>query len=231
MRTTHRKTRIMSILEDFVELKNDLFGHVDVLIQHSENYYVLCREAAKRVPFEGGRAFDLIRRAVGHEIVSRLYRLIEDSQDATNFPLLVRMLEDDTTLQMLMPSYNHDDRKSFSDLVRLRDEVLEQFEGVQKSEYFQKIDVYRNRFVAHRVPNPRNLKRYPASANVKELSSAELRWLTDSLAAIADSINYMSNRSGFPAREIAQLAKYEAHALWNLEPPDEPDFPESFFVD
>tara|TARA_R110002051_G_C8731067_1_gene497869 strand:- start:1519 stop:2190 length:672 start_codon:yes stop_codon:yes gene_type:complete len=219
----------MSTLEDFDELRNDLFSHVDVLIQHSENYYVLCREAAKREPVDGGRAFNLIRRAVGHEIVSRLYRLIEDSNDATNFPLLMRMLNDDSILQLLMPSFNHDGRQSFADLVGLRDGVLEQFEDVQKSEYFQKVDVYRNRFVAHRVPSPRNLKRYPPSANVTELSSAELRWLTDSLAAIANRINYMSARSGFPAEDIARLAQFEAHALWNLKPPAEPDFLESFF--
>jgi len=205
-----------------------LFRHVDVLIQHSENYYVLCREAAKREPVDGGRAFSLIRRAVGHEIVSRLYRLIEKSPDAISFPQLMRMLEDNSTLQLFMPSFNHDGQKSFEELIGIRDGVVEQFKSILESEYFQKVDIYRNRFIAHRVRNPRNLQKYPPSANVTELSSAELRWLTDSLSAIADKINYMSDRSGFPAEDIARIAQNEAHSLWGLEPPQEPDFLESF---
>ena len=40
----------MTTLAEFEILRADLTGHVDVLIQHSENYYVICREAAKREP-------------------------------------------------------------------------------------------------------------------------------------------------------------------------------------
>jgi len=205
--------------EQFDDLRNDLFGHVDVLIQHSENYYVLCREAAKREPIDGGRAFNLIRRAVGHEIVARLYRLIEGSTDATNFSLLIRTLSKEDTLQALFPRFNHDNRKSIQELRQLKDEVVDQFEHVSNSEFFQKVDIYRNRFVAHRLRNPRNLKKFSPSADVQELSSADLRWLTDSLAAIADKVNYMSDRSGFPADDIVRFAQSEAHALWGLEPP------------
>tara|TARA_R110000850_G_scaffold13518_5_gene43740 strand:- start:322 stop:993 length:672 start_codon:yes stop_codon:yes gene_type:complete len=219
----------MSALEDFNHLRNDLFGHLDVLIQHSENYYVLCREAAEREHIYGGRAFNLIRRAVGHEIVSRLYRLIETSSDARHFQRLMQMLEDNSTLQLLLPRFNHDGLKSFEDLITLRDGVVEQFAGIRASEYFHKVDIYRNRFVAHRVPHPYNLKKYTPTADVTELSSAELRWLTDSLSAIAERVNYMSDRSGFPADQIARMAQNEAHALWGLEPLKEPDFPEGFF--
>ena len=219
----------MSALEDFDNLRDDLFKHVDVLIQYCESYYVLCREAVKREPVDGGRAFILIRRAVGHEIVSRLYRLVERTSDSTNFRKLMRKLTDNSTLQLLMPRFNHDGEKSFEDLVGIRDQVLEQFRCIQESENFQKLDVYRNRFVAHRLSSPSNLRKYPPSADVTELSSAELRWLTDSLSAIADRVNYMSDRSGFPADGIARMAQNEAHALWGLEPLKDPDFPEGFF--
>ena len=94
---------------------------------------MLCREAAKREPVDGSRAFNLIRRAVGHEIVSRLYRLINKSPDAASFPKLIQMLNDNTILMLLMPSFNHDGRKSFEDLVGIRDGVEEQFESILNS--------------------------------------------------------------------------------------------------
>ena len=37
----------------------------------------------------------------------------------------------------------------------------------------------------------------------------------------------MSDRSGFPAEDVAQIAQYEAHALWGFESPQKPDFPQS----
>ena len=212
----------MTTLADFEVLRADLTAHVDVLIQHSENYYVICREAAKREPEPGGRAFNLIRRAVGHEIVSRLYRLIEDISGGNHFPLMMGQLANDALLAQMMPVFNHDGRKSLAELKQLRDEVLQLFDGVRSSDQFGKTEIYRHRFVAHRLPQPGRLTKLPPSANVTELSSKDLRWLTDSLADIADKVAYMVDRSGFPAKDIAHLAEDEAHELWGLELPKRP---------
>jgi len=114
----------MTTLAEFNSLRADLWRHVDVLIQHSENYYVICREAVKREPEPGGRSFNLIRRAVGHEIVSRLYRLIENISGGNHFPAMITQLSDDGLLSAMMPTFDHDGRKSLPELKRLRDEVL-----------------------------------------------------------------------------------------------------------
>jgi len=219
----------MTSLLEFNALRDDLVRHIDVLIQHSENYYVLCSEAVERESKPGGRAFNLIRRAAGHEIVSRLYRLIEGSLDANNVSKLMAQLADDSLLEQMFLHFNHDGRKTFEELSSLRDDVLENFAGVRNSDFFKKVDIYRNRFVAHRAPSPRNLNKFPPNANVTVLSSAELRWLTDSLCAIANKINYMADRNSFPAEDIAWLAKCEAHELWGLAPPEKKDFLDSFF--
>lgn len=209
----------MITLAEFEKVRADLAGHVDVLIQHSENYYVICREAVNREPEPGGRAFNLIRRAVGHEIVSRLYRLIEGISGGSHFPSMMKQLADDSLLDQIMPVFNYDGRKSLNELILLRDEVLRTFDDISASDEFAKTQIYRHRFVAHRLSQPRDLKRLPPSADVTELSSKELRWLTDSLADIVGKVAYMMNRGGFPAADIAQMAQDEAHELWGLEPP------------
>lgn len=213
----------MVSIGDFEKLRADLTLHVDVLIQHSENYYVMCREAEKREQDSGGRTFNLMRRAVGHEIVGRLFRLIEDSTDGNHFSLLMQYLAADHLLDQMMPKFNHDGSKSLADLKALRDEVLQMFDTVRTSDQFGRTEIYRHRFVGHRVPQPRKLKKLPPTADVTTLSSAELRWLTDSIAEILNKVAYMTDRSGFPAKEIAHLAEYEAHEFWGLEPPKSPD--------
>ena len=213
----------MPTIEEFENLLADLTLHVDVLIQHSENYYVMCREATNREADGSGRTFNLIRRAVGHEIVARLYRLIEDIPDGTHFSLMMELLSEDQLLGQMMGSFNHDGRKSLADLKALRDEVIQLFESARKSDYFAKTEIYRHRFVGHRIPQPRKLKKLSPNADVTTLSSAELRWLTDSLSNILDKVSYMVNRGGFPASEIAQIAEDDSHQLWGLEPPKRPN--------
>ncbi len=219
----------MTTLDEFNTLRADLWGHVDVLIQHSENYYVLCREGVKREPEAGGRSFNLIRRAVGHEIVSRLYRLIEKTPGGKHFPLMMEQLRDDTLLSLIMPTFNYDGRKTLPELKRLRDEVLKLFEGIRTSDQFGKTEIYRHRFVAHRIPQPGRLKSLPSSADVTELSSKDLRWLTDSLADIVDKVAFMAERSSFPAEDIARIAENEAHDLWGLTRPKRPSLLSSLF--
>lgn len=209
----------MDSLSEIRELSVDLAKHVDVLIQHSENYYAISQAVANAGPEIGNKARLLARQAIGSETVSRLYRLIKDDSDAWNYPRLISRLKDHELLKSLMPSFNYDGRKTFEELRQLRDEVIALFEQVANSLEFEKLTVYRTRFVAHRAPHPRTLKNFRPEADVVELSSAELRWLTDVLSVIADKVAYMIDRSGFPADDIAHMAQDEAHALWGLPAP------------
>ena len=206
-------------LSELRELTADLAAHLDVLIQHSENYYAISQAVANAGPKVGTRARFLTRQAIGSETVSRLYRLIKNDKDAWNYPKLMRKLEDQELLESLMPSFNHDGRKSFEELAKLRDEAVALFEQAANSLEFEKLTVYRAKLVAHRAPKPRALKKARPEADVVELSSAELRWLTDVLSVVADKVAYMIDRSGFPADDIAHLAQDEAYALWGLPAP------------
>ena len=209
----------MVSMADFEKLRADLELHVDVLIQHSDNYYVMCREAERRIQEPGGKTFELMRRAVGHEIVARLYRLIENISNGNHFSLLMEYLADDDLLNHMMPKFNHDGSKSLSELKAIRDDILQRFDTVRSSDQFARTEIYRHRFVGHRLPQPGKLKKLPPSADVNTLSSAELRWLTDSIAEILNKVAYMCDRSEFPAKNIAELAEREAHEFWGLEPP------------
>lgn len=209
----------MDPLSRIRELSADLAMHVDVLIQHSESYYAVSQAVVNAEPELGNIARMLARQAIGSEIVSRLYRLIKNDSDAWNYPSLLRMLDDDELLVSLMPSFNHDGRKTFEELRQIRDEVAALFGQIANSLAFEKLIVYRTRFVAHRTPHPGTLKRFRPEADVVELSSAELRWLTDVLSIIADKVAYMVDRADFAADEIAHMAQDEAHALWGLPPP------------
>ncbi len=209
----------MASLADFEKLRDDLVLHVDVLIQHSENYYVMCREAETRRDGQGGKTFELMRRAVGHEIVARLYRLIESIPNGNHFSLLIEYLADDDLLNQMMPKFNHDGSKSLNDLKVIRDEILQTFDIVRTSDQFARTEIYRHRFVGHRLPQPGKLKKLPPTADVTSLSSAELRWLTDSIAEILNKVAYMYDRGEFPANDIARMAEYDAHEFWGLEPP------------
>ncbi|WP_273145888.1 hypothetical protein [Oceanicaulis alexandrii] len=210
----------MISISEIRERSVDLAAHVDVLIQHSENYYALSQAVAEARARTGDRARMLTRQAVGSEIVSRLYRLIKNDSDAWNYPWLINHLKGDELLEKLMPTFNHDGRKTFRELVQLRDEVLSLFDKVASSLEFQKLSVYRQKFVGHRVPKPRDLRKFSPEADVVELSSSELRWLTDVLSVIADRTAYMIDRSSFPADQIAHMAQDEAHALWDLPAPE-----------
>jgi hypothetical protein len=206
-------------VSEFKLISDDIAAHVDVLIKHSENYYVICREVPKFDGKLGCKAIYLTKQAIGSEIVSRLYRLIKNDPDAWNFPLLIERLQDDTFLPQLLPSFNHDGRKSLLELKALRDEVTALFAAVQDSSNFKRLSVYRARFVAHRVPYPRDLKKFGSEADVIDLTSAELRWLTDLLSIILDKVYYMIDRSGFAADDITYEAQDETCALWGVQPP------------
>jgi hypothetical protein len=197
----------------------DVAAHLDVLIKHSENYYFLCRRIAECQGNTGDKALYLTKQAVGSEIVSRTYRLIKEDNDAWGFPLLIDMLADDNFLEEMLPSFIHDGRKSPQDLINLREEVKLRFENISRSLNFKRLVIYRARFIAHRVQEPRDIKSFPQEANVLELSSAELRWLADNLSVVMDKIQYMVDRGGFPADQIAREAQDEASALWGLPPP------------
>lgn len=207
-------------LSEFRSINTDVAQHIDVLIQHSENFYAVCKKLAKTDEDEDGRsALMLTRQAVGNELVSRLYRLIKNDVDGINVPLLISYLNDDELLVEMMPTFNHDGRKSIQDLYDLRGDILARFEDVGNSLRFQQLIVYRARYIAHRVPQPGVLKKARAEADVHELSAADLRWLSDNLSIIVDKIAYMIDRSGFPADNISHAAEDQANALWGLPAP------------
>lgn len=129
----------MDSLSDFKLICRDVSMHVDVLIKHSENYYFACIRAATPGGKIGDKALQLTKQAIGSEIVSRLYRLIKDDQDAWGFPKLIKQLAHDDFLEQLMPAFNHDGRKSLSDIKLLRDEVAELFENISGSIIFEKL--------------------------------------------------------------------------------------------
>lgn len=201
-------------LDTFDELHQDLRDHVDVLIQMSETYYVLSQLLPERLAQPGGSAFRLLRQALGMEIVGRLYRLIETSDDGRHFHALRDLLSDDALIDEMLPTFNHDGRKSRAELTALRAEILKFIDDIHASDEFKKVDVYRQRYVGHRVPNPRKLAKHGPSADVHTLSSADLRRLTDGLAVVCDKVAYARERSMFASNDIAAFAKENALALW-----------------
>lgn len=212
-------------MSEFKSLNADVAAHVDVLIQHSENYYAVCKKVAASADDEPGRfAMMLARQAIGNELVSRLYRLIKDDADGNNFPLLMAYLRDEKLMLELMSGFNYDGRKTIEELRNHRDSALGLFDDVRSSLRFERVTVYRARYVAHRVPQPRALKKYGSEADVHSLSAADLRWLSDNLSLVLTKTAYMIDRSDFPADDIGHMAEDEANALWGLPEPKQRHF-------
>ena len=109
-------TTMATTLEQFQKMLRNVTTLTDVLIQLSENYYLMSRLRSERLELPGGRSFNLMRHAVGLELASRLYRLLDTDTSSHGYYGIVDRLKEKTLFNALMPAFNHDGRKTKDDL-------------------------------------------------------------------------------------------------------------------
>ena len=215
----------MATLAEFKAMFHEITTRVNVLIQQAENYYYKPKLMAARRYEPGGQTFLLIWRTIGFEIAARLYRLLE--RDARNHHLqaLSTMLKDDALLLQMLPSYNRTGKRTEAGLRRARNAIVRDIKTLQKSRVFARMEIFRIRFVAHRQPEPRHLKRLPRSmqknANVQNMKAADIRELTERVSDICVRIGDLIAYSNFSPETTASLARRDAKDLWEPAPPDE----------
>lgn len=192
-----------------------LHTSVDVLIQISENYYVMSEKLAAG-DIAGYRALHVTRSAVGLETVSRIYRLTDRQPDAETFPRLrADFLTDLDLLDRLFGKFNYDGRKDRREFDGRVANAIQLIEDICASDDVKRVRIFRQRYTGHLIPEPRELKKFGPIADVHQFSSAELRRITDGLSEVISQLFYLHERSTYPYNDIARLARNESLDLWN----------------
>lgn len=207
-------------LEQFQQMLRNVTTLTDVLIQLSENYYLMSRLRPKRIELDGGRSFNLLRHAVGLELVSRIFRLLDPDTGNHGYSGISDRLKERKLMAALLPAFNHDGRKTEADLIALRDEVSRLVKVLKASVAFKRIQIFRHRFVGHIQPTPRMLAdaNLPKTADVQQMNTKDVRFIIKRLSVICDKLAYINGRGQFAARGIATMAEDDARQLWGLGP-------------
>ena len=202
--------------EDFQTLIRRLKNGIDLLIQHSENFYVMSEFRDAKKAFAESNTFGLMRQAIGFEIVNRIYRLIDKQPDSLSFVTLKKIyLQQQKFLQILFAHFNYDGRKTEQEFHDHVNQIIDLIESVQKSGELEKITIFRTRYTAYMVPTPGVLKKFDSESDVHTLQSSDLRLLTDTLATAIDKVKYLEERGMIDLKFIAENARNESLALWN----------------
>lgn len=207
-------------LEQFQKMLRNVTTLTDVLIQLSENYYLMSRLRPKRIELDGGRSFNLLRHAVGLELVSRIFRLLDPDTGNHGYSGISDRLNERKLMAALLPVFNHDGRKTEADLIALRDEVATLVKSLKASVAFKRIQIFRHRFVGHIQPTPRMLAdaNLPKTADVQQMNTKDVRFIIKRLSVICDKLAYINGRGQFAPRGIAAMAEDDARQLWGLGP-------------
>jgi hypothetical protein len=115
---------------------------------------------------------------------------------------------------LMYARYNHDGRKDRDNFNESLEAVLNKIEKLYKSSEKWKVSIFRHRFVAHLVPNPRDLKHLPSSADVQRLLQPQIKEIVDEIASIIDHILFLDNRDMFPKGDIIHLTLKDCKELW-----------------
>lgn len=215
----------MATLAEFNAMFHEVSTRVNVLIQQAENYYYMPRLMAARRYEPGGQTFLLIWRTIGFEIAARCYRLLERDMRNHHLAALARMLDDDTLLLQMLPTYNRTGKRTEAGLKRTRNAIVRDIRALQRSRVFARIEIFRIRFVAHRQPDPKHLTRLPRSmrkdANVQNMKAADVRELTERISALCVRIADLIGYTNFHPDTVASLARDDAKQLWEPVPPED----------
>lgn len=209
-------------LADYQTILRRLTATTDVLIQLSANYYLMSRLLPKRIELAGGRSFNLLRHALGLELASRLYRLLDTDNSNHGYAGLLHRLQETALMSALLPAFNHDGRKTAADLRATRDEAAALLRALTKSSAYQRINVFRQRFAGHIQPKPRMLNDMTAAQrkrhDVAVMHTRDLRAVVKKLSIILDKLTYMNARNQFAPEAIESMAADDARELWRLGP-------------
>lgn len=195
-------------------VKRRLHTSVDVLIQISENYYLMS-EKLSQDDISGHRSLAITRSAVGLETISRIYRLTDRQPDAETFPRMKGYLEDPDLLDRLFDEYNYDGRKTRSEFHDYVVETVQFIDDICSSDEVKRVRMFRQRYTGHLIPNPRELEKFGPTADVHQFTSAEIRRITDGLSEVVSHLFYLHDRTTYPYADIARLARDDALQLWN----------------
>lgn len=215
----------MATLSEFTARFLDISLRVNVLVQQAENYYYMPKLMKTRHGALGGQTFLLIWRTFGFEIAARLYRLLERGKVNHHLGALATMLDDDALLVQMLPTYNRTGTRTEAGLKRARNAVVKEIRTLQKSKAFARIEIFRIKFVAHSQPKPFRLDQLPKhmrkDANVENMKAADVRHLTDRIAAVCERIGELIGYTNFSAETTAKLAREDAKHLWEPTPPED----------
>jgi AbiU2 len=203
----------MVSIAKFKSASKTVRAHVDVLVQFSEIYYLMSKLKSKKIEEPGGQTFLLLWRAVGFELASRLYRLLEKADlEHLHLGTLNEMLSDDL-LEELFVAANKHSRTAFR---RTRNEIAKKLSTLRGSASYGRVAIFRQRFVAHRVTNPRDLKKYPW-ADVQDLKIADLIYLIEGVGLLTQKIAVLEGKP-FRWKRVAEDASQDAKDLWDPTP-------------
>jgi len=202
-------------LKPLFELTKTLKEKVDILIQHSENYYVMCDLLHSNKKLATSRTFKLTRMAVGFEMVNRIYRLTDKAKDSINFGILGdKYLREEIINHALFMRFNSDKTKDKKEFDAILQEIRSSIEKIYRCPELEKVKIFRHRYTAHMIPRPRDLDKFGPDADVDQMNSSDLRLLTDRLVFVLDRVEYLSKRSMFGSEDRGRMAKREALELW-----------------
>lgn len=213
---------VATTLEQFQKMLRNVTTLTDALIQLSENYYLMSRLRSERVELPGGRSFNLMRHAVGLELASRLYRLLDTDTSSQGYCGIVDRLKEKALFKALMPAFNHDGRKTKDDLKQVYADATALLKALVKSAAYTRINVFRQRFIGHINPTPGMLNDMtPARrrrVDTEQLNTSDVRVVIKRLSVICDKLTYMNGRGQFAPKGIASMAADDARELWGLGP-------------
>jgi hypothetical protein len=214
----------MTSAADFKKVSKDVRASVERLIWLSEIYFVMAELQGKPVSLPGWPTFHVMQRAVGYELVARLFRLLEadtkrnlSSEKNIHIGRLSKMLSDDALLQAFARSRKNLGREFLTTLRRERTKIASKLAALQKSRAFVRVQVFRHRFVGHRITRPGMLDNpvpRPRYANAQKLHPKELRWLIAEVGELCERIAALEGSKDFQFLVIANEALRGAKEFW-----------------
>ncbi|HPF21921.1 MAG TPA: hypothetical protein PK417_00490 [Hyphomonas sp.] len=198
------------------EILHDITTRTDVLIQTAEVYYFMCRHLRHMKYRPGEKSYKLTRHAVGYELVSRICRLTETDVSNHGYSGLLHRLDEGQLVKDILSGARFQGKVSSREFKQGINAVKSELRALQKSVAYQRILVFRHRFVGHIQPDPRIVtdKTVKAGADVQTAEVRDFRKVVKRIGDLNVQTNKVLRGRPIDTQTIALLARDNVRELW-----------------
>ena len=198
------------------DILNDITTRTDVLIQTAQVYYFMCQHLKHMRNRPGEKSFTLTRHAVGYELVSRVCRLIEKDVSNHGYSGLLHRLDERQLVKEILFEPEFRDQISKAEFKQGLGNVTKKLKSLQRSVAYQRILVFRHRFVGHIQPDPKIVtqKQVKPGANVRTAEIRDFRQVVKRVGDLNVEVNKLLRGRPIDPEAISSLSGQDVRELW-----------------